>query len=267
MLDHYATLGVGKTATPDEIKRAYRKLASQHHPDRGGDTARFQQIQAAYDVLGDAQKRQQYDNPSPFGGGGQSPFGSGFHFNFGGPAGFNFNDMFEAFGQRRGPNQEFQRRNHFRMSLWVKLSDVATGGRRPVAVGNHTVEIDIPPGINDGDNVQYGGIGPNGKDLVIQFRVQPDPRWARDGLNLITEVSVSVWDLLLGSDLSVNDILGNQLVTSIAAKTQPRTMLRLRGKGLRDRSGKQGDILVRVNAEIPDTVHPEILEAIQKHRQ
>ena len=90
MSDHYATLGVARTATPDEIKRAFRKLASQHHPDKGGDTARFQQIQAAYDVLGDAAKRQQYDNPQPFGG--QNPFGQhGFNFDFSsGPGGFNF---------------------------------------------------------------------------------------------------------------------------------------------------------------------------------
>ena len=181
MSDHYATLGVARNASQDEIKRAFRKLASQHHPDKGGDTGRFQQIQAAYDVLGDVAKRQQYDSPNPFG-----PH-QGFNFKCGGPGGFNFNDMFEMFGQRRGPNQEFQRRSHVRMSLWIRLTDVATGGRRPVALGNHTVEIDIPPGINDGHNVQYGGIGPNGQDLVVQFRVQPDPRWARDALNLITD--------------------------------------------------------------------------------
>ena len=250
MSDHYATLGVAKTASPEEIKRAYRKLASQHHPDRGGDTATFQKIQAAYDVLSDSNKRQQYDNPNPFGA-------------YSNPGGFDFNfsDIFGAFRQQQQP-----RRNHSRMSLWIRLSDVATGGRRPVALGNHTIEIDIPIGISDGDNVQYGGIAPGGQDLVVQFRIRPEPNWSRDGLNLVTEVSVSIWDLLLGNDLTIIDILGNQLITSIAPKTQPRTMLRLRGKGLRDRAGKQGDILVRVNARIPDEVHSEILEAIQKHR-
>lgn len=262
MSDHYATLGVAKTASPDEIKRAFRKLASQHHPDKGGDTAMFQRIQAAYDVLGDPAKRQQYDNPNPFGNQGSNPFsGQSFNFNFG-SGGFNFGDIFGAFNQAQQ-----QRRGHARMSLWIRLNDVATGGRRQVAIGNnHTVEIDIPLGINDGDHVQYGGIAPGGQDLVIQFRIQPDPRWARDGLTLITETSVSVWHLIVGGDLTVVDILGNQLVTTIPPRTQPRTMLRLRGKGLRDRAGNTGDILVRVNAQIPDVVHPEILEAIQKHR-
>ena len=262
MSDHYATLGVAKNASPDEIKRAFRKLASQHHPDKGGDTAMFQRIQAAYDVLGDPAKRQQYDNPSPFGNQGSNPFnGQSFNFNFG-SGGFNFGDIFGAFNQAQQ-----QRRGHVRMSLWIKLSDVATGGKRPVAWGNHTVEIDIPLGIGDGDNVQYGGIAPGGQDLVVQFRVQPDPRWARDGLNLITEVTVPIWDLLLGSEITVTDILGNQLVATVPARTQPRTMLRLRGKGLRSRNGNTGDILVRVNAQIPDVVHPEIIEAVQKHRQ
>ena len=210
MTDHYATLGVARTASADEIKRAFRKLASQHHPDKGGDTARFQQIQAAYDVLGDAAKRQQYDNPQPFGG--QNPFGQhGFNFDFSsGPGGFNFQDIFSAFNQHA--YQQPQRRGHVRMSLWIRLSDVAQGGRRPVALGNHTVEIDIPLGINDGDNVQYGGIAPGGADLVVQFRIHPEPNWSRDGLNLITEIAVPVWDLILGGEFTITDIQGNQLI-------------------------------------------------------
>ena len=87
MPDHYAALGVAPTATPDEIKRAFRKLASKNHPDKGGDTKKFQEIQAAYDVLGDAAKRSQYDNPQPqFGG-----FGGGPNFN----ANFDFNTIFD----------------------------------------------------------------------------------------------------------------------------------------------------------------------------
>ena len=91
-MDHYQTLGVAKNATPDEIKKAYRKLASQHHPDRGGDTARFQTIQAAYDTLSDPQKRAQYDNPPPqFNG--FNPQQNGFDFHFGS----GFPDIFGQF--------------------------------------------------------------------------------------------------------------------------------------------------------------------------
>ena len=150
MPDHYATLGVARTATVDEIKKAFRKLASQHHPDKGGDTKKFQEIQAAYDTLGDSAKRQQYDNPAPqFAG---MPGGAQFNM------GDIFSQMFGG-GMGHGFQGQHPRRNHMRMSLWITLKDVATGGHRQVAVGStqgqSTIEIDIPLGINDGDMVQY----------------------------------------------------------------------------------------------------------------
>lgn len=263
MTDHYATLGVAKTATQDEIKRAFRKLASQHHPDKGGDTQKFQEIQAAYDVLGDVEKRSDYDNPRPqFAGFNGQP--GGFHFDFGNP---HFNDVF---GQMFGQSQR-QRPSFVRMSLWIRLSDVAQGGRRPVSVntnqGTSTIEIDIPLGINDGDSVQYAGLAPGGQDLVIQYRIHPDPVWQRNGLDLITEQSVSIWDMILGGDVSIRTINGDQLITTMPPKTQPRTMLRLRRQGLKDRQGRQGDILVRVNPVIPQTIAPEIEEAIRAHKK
>jgi len=258
MSDHYATLGVAKTATPDEIKRAFRKLASQHHPDKGGDTQKFQEIQAAYDTLGDAVKRAAYDNPQPqFSG-------------FPGGAQFNMNDIFgQMFGQ--GFGQQRRQPQFVRMSLWIRLYDVATGGRRPVAVGTaqgqQTIEVEIPLGINDGDSVQYQGLAPGGQDLVIQYRIHPDPQWQRDGLNMICERSVSIWDMILGADITVRTITGTELVTGIPARTQPRTMLRLRQQGLRDRAGNQGDLLVRVMPEVPADIRPELLEAIEKYRK
>lgn len=258
MPDHYATLGVSKTATPDEIKRAFRKLASQHHPDKGGDTAKFQSIQAAYDTLGDAVKRADYDNPRPqFSG-------------FPGGAQFNMNDIFgQMFGQ--GFGQQRRQPNFVRMSLWIRLHDVATGGSRPVAIGTaqgqQTIEVEIPLGINDGDSVQYQGLAPGGQDLVIQYRIHPDPQWQRDGLNLIREQSVNIWDMIMGGDITVQTITGSQLVTVMPPRTQPKTLLRLRRQGLRDRSGNQGDILVRVMPDIPANIQPELLAAIEKYRE
>ena len=246
MTDHYATLGVAKTATAEEIKRAFRKLASQHHPDKGGDTARFQEIQAAYDVLGDEAKRSAYDNPSPFGG--TNPFGNqGFHFNFG--SGHNdFGDIFQnMFGQ--GFNQQRRQQPFVRMSLWVRLTDVITGGRRPVAVstgaGANTIEIDIPRGINDGESVQYPKLAPGGADLVVQFRVHPDPRWQRDGLNLITEQDVSIWDMILGGDITVVTLTGEKFAVSVPARCQPRTLLRLRGRGISNQNST-GDLFIKI---------------------
>lgn len=261
MTDHYATLGVAKNATQDEIKRAFRKLASQHHPDKGGDTAKFQEIQSAYDVLGDPEKRQQYDNPQPqFTGFGA---GNGAHFNM--------NDIFsQMFGGASPFGQHHPRRNHLRMSLWVTLLDVARGGRRPVALGTasgtSTIEIEIPLGIEDGDNVQYSGIAPGGQDLVIQFRVQPDQRFRREGLNLYTDQKISVWDMLLGADAEIRNIEGHLLTTNIPARTQPGTTLRLRQQGLRDRNGRQGDLMVKIYPEFPAVIAPEIISAIEQHR-
>jgi DnaJ-class molecular chaperone len=261
MTDYYAALGVPKTATADEIKKAFRKLASQHHPDKGGDTQKFQAIQQAYATLGDEQKRAEYDNPRP-------QF-SGFH---GHPGGVNINDIFgQMFGQQFAQQHQHPRRSHVRMTLWILLLDVATGGKRTVSLGTQSgvsaVEIEIPLGINDGDNVQYEGIGPGGSDLVVQFKVTPDRKWQRDGLNLAQEVRIDIWNLILGGELTIDTLTGKTLSTQVPARTQPGTVLRLKGQGLRDRAGQIGDIMVRVQAQIPENIPPEIIDAIQKHQQ
>ena len=255
MTDHYTALGVPRTASAAEIKQTFRKLASQHHPDKGGDTAKFQSIQAAYAVLGDEQKRAEYDNPQPqFGG-----FGG-----FGG--GPQFNDIFsQMFGQQH------PRRNHVRMTLYISLQDVAQGGKKTVAVatsqGQSTVEIDVPLGLNDGDNIQYGGLAPGGQDLVITYRIRPDSTWRRDGLNLTTEHSILVWDLILGTDITVMNILGHSLTVKVPPRCQANAVLRLRSQGLRDRRGVQGDMFVKLHAQIPTTLAPELVEAIEKYRE
>ena len=257
MTDHYAALGVSRTATAAEIKQAFRKLASQHHPDKGGDTAKFQSIQAAYAVLGDEQKRAEYDNPMPqFGG-----FGGGHP---------QFNDIFAQMFGGGGFGQQ-QRRNHVRMTLYISLLDVAQGGRKPVSIGTaqgqSTIEIDLPLGLNDGDNVQYQGLAPGGQDLVVTFRMRPDPTWERDGLDLTREHTVSIWDLILGADVTVQNILGHTLTIRVPNRCQPGTVLRCRGQGIRDRRGAQGDMFVKLRATIPDNLSPELLEAIEKYRQ
>jgi DnaJ-class molecular chaperone len=257
-MDHYQTLGVAKNATPEEIKKAYRRLASIHHPDKGGDTARFQEIQQAYDTVSDQNKRSAYDNPQPHFGG--NPFG-GSQFDFG--------DIFSSmFGQNFGHG----RRNagHVRLSLWVSLNDVAQGGKRTVnlgtAQGTSTIEIEIPLGVNDGDNVQYQGLGPGGADLVVQYRVHPHQQWERHGLNLIIEQKVNVWDLIIGGNVTVTSITNAQISAQIPADTQPGTLLRLRGQGLRDRNGQQGDVFIRIMPTLPTRIAPEIKDAIRKHR-
>ena len=259
MPDHYAALGVAKNATQDEIKKAFRKLASQHHPDKGGDTQKFQEIQAAYDTLGDAAKRQQYDNPAPQ-----------FQGFAGGPQ-FNMGDIFaQMFGGHPGFAGQHPRRNHARMSLWITLRDVLTGGHRQVAVGSmagqSTIEIDIPLGIDDGDMVQYQGLAPGGQDLVIEFKIHPHPQFRRDGLNLTVDHRCSVWDMIQGGDTTVNHLDGNQLLVTVPPLTDNGTTLRLRGRGLGDRKGNKGDLFVKLHALLPRSISPELIEAIQKHR-
>jgi curved DNA-binding protein len=257
-MDYYSKLGVDRNASADDIKQAYRRLAREHHPDRGGDTARFQELQQAYDTLSDPQRRAEYDRPQPQFGGFQ---------NFGG--GFDFNDIFGMFNQGFGA-QARQRAGHVRLTLWINLHDVAVGGVRTVnlgtASGTSTVAIDIPVGINDGDHVQYAGIGPGGSDLVVQFRVHPHSQWERHGLNLIIDQKVPVWDLILGNKIKLVSITNNELEATIPAGTQPGTLLRLRGQGLRDRNNNQGDVFVRLATYLPTRIAPEIADAIRKHR-
>lgn len=260
MTDHYATLGVPRTASPDEIKRAFRKLASQHHPDKGGDTAKFQAIQAAYDTLGDAAKRAAYDNPAPqFSGFGP---GQGAHFN-----------MHDIFGQMFGGASPFgqpRRSTQVRTTIWTTLEEVAQAGSRTMQVrsdsGTSTVQIQIPAGIEDGDNVQYSGVGPNGMDLVVQYKIHPHAQWRREGLTLHTDHAVSIWDLILGGDTEIKTILGTGVVIRIPAHSQPGTVMRLRGHGLSNSQGQKGDVMIRLQAQIPATIAPELLAAIQQHR-
>jgi DnaJ-class molecular chaperone len=261
MQNPYQTLGVDRNSSPEDIKRAYRRLASQHHPDKGGDKARFQEIQSAYDMLTNPQKRAAHDNPSPFGH-------PGFNFNFGAGDAFDFQSIFNSFGTRFQHQQ--QRPQQARMSLWVTLEDVAHGGRKSVSVassyGNHTIEIEIPLGINDGDTVQYQQLGPAGTDLLITFRIHPNPRWHRQGPNLTNELAVSIWDLILGTEVTVQDILGSELTLTIPPRTQPGTIFRLRGRGLRQRSGGTGDLLVKILGQIPENISEDLIRAIEQNQ-
>lgn len=262
MKDYFKILGIEKTASDEEIKRAYRKLAMQHHPDRGGDQNLFQDINEAYSVLSDPQKKQEYLNPRQ-----QAFFSHG--------PGFNFDEIFEMFGTNlrgRGTQQ-----SGARISLWISLYDVATGGPRIISLQSgktsSNIEIDIPKGIEDGDTIRYARLAPDGHDLVVTFRIKPDPTWHKERLNIVKDIFVDVWDIILGREITVTDLLGQEILVKIPAQAQPGTMLRIKGRGLParnlpgdPRNLPAGDALLKINARIPNEISEELLNAIKKER-
>jgi len=254
--DYYSILGVPRTATDEEIKQAYRRLASQHHPDKGGDTARFQEIQQAYAVLSDPAQRQQYDNP-------------GIRINMGGNPHFNFDSIFDMFGARF--QDQHRQRMATRMQLWIGLQDVAQGGRRAVSVatpqGQVNIELEIPQGVEEGDSVRYQGLAPGGSDLIVTFRLRPEPGWTRQDDTVTQDVTVPIWDLILGAKVTVRTLRESEILVTVPAMTQPGTAMRIRGHGLRRRgTSVTGDMLVRLHAVLPDHISSELRDRIQAER-
>ena len=252
MKDYYATLGIGRGASDAEIKRAYRRLASQHHPDKGGDTARFQAVEEAYRILSDPVARQEYDNPRP-----QTHFSA---------TGFNLDEIFNMFGTRF---QHQARQPVANLQLWITLQDVANFGSRVIAVsspyGQSQIEVQIPAGIRDGDSVRYPGIAPGQQDLVITYRVRPDTQWQRDGNHVVHEHTIDVWQAIVGAQIRVPTLRGIEIELTVPPMTQPGTMLRVKGHGLPDRgTNHTGDMLIRIAVRLPDHVPESMLDSIRR---
>jgi DnaJ-class molecular chaperone len=258
--DLYQILGVPRSASGEEIKRAYRRLASQHHPDKGGDKSVFQDIQQAYSILSDPVQRQQYDNPEPR-----------MQFNRGRGAGpmWNFDDIFEMFGARMSPEQEFGRGRISHIQLWINLEDALGGEPKLVSLatpgGQTTAEINIPPGIQDGDAVRYAGLAPGGMDVVCTFRLRPHPQWQRENDNLITEVRVDFWQLIAGTTLNLKTITGTMVSVTIPEKTDPSTVLRVRGHGMprKHNAAQRGDLMLKLQAQMPKEIPDDLLQRIR----
>ena len=233
-MDHYQTLGVSKNATPDEIKKAYRKLASQHHPDKGGDKARFQEIQSAYDVLGDAEKKNQYDNPNPFNG--QIPPG-GFNFHF---QGDNLSDLFsQVFGGR--PNAFNQPgRQAYRTKVTVSLEDAYNGATHTLKMHTHeglkVINIDVPKGVQTGSHLRYENVLVSGS-LIVEFVVMPHLKYERRGNDLYSNQPISVLDLIVGTKIQFNTLSGKTLDVTVKPNTQPYMQLRIPKEGVPNEQG------------------------------
>lgn len=258
-MDHYATLGVAKNATPDEIKKAYRKLASQHHPDKGGDKTKFQQVQEAYSILSDENKRKEYDNPS-------QQFHPGFGFDM---HGVNINDIFgEIFRHHHNGNR--QQKQVYRTRVDISLQDAYNGTNRILDLntmnGKKVIDIKVPKGVNQGDQMRFDNVIDNGT-LITEFNIMPDLRFERRGNDLYCNHSISVLDLIAGTDFGFKTINGTELKVTIKPKTQPYINVRLPGRGMPVyNSNGYGDQYILLKPYIPDNIDNEIIDSILRSR-
>jgi curved DNA-binding protein len=266
MTDYYNILGVNRGTSSEEIKKAYRKLAAKHHPDRGGNTAEFQKIQEAYDTLGDDQKRAEYDNPQ-----------TQFAFNSG-----NMNDIFGAmFGGGAGQfgfgGQRVVRKNKsINITVQMTLKDILNGkdviGSIRLPSGREqALQIRIPKGVQNGDSIRFRDMGddtyaqiPKG-DLIAVVQEVPDANFQRHGADLYTARTITVFDLLLGTSVFIKTIEDSTLEVSVPPGIQPGTSLSCNGYGLpvNSQSNKRGNIYVKIDVMAPKISDSIDLEAIK----
>lgn len=269
-MDAYKTLGVPRGASESDIKKAYRKLASQHHPDKGGDTSRFQEIQTAYDILSNPTKRQQHDNPNPFNGQGGP---GGFEFHFGGQDGIDPNDIFaQFFSQNFGRQQRRQARRNkdLRVTLPVSLQETLDQQQRKISVQTtkgerFPVDVTIPRGVTNGTTIKYTGLGDNmfdtltRGDLYVIIHIQSDERFELHGNNLLHDLTISSIEAIIGCEKTIKGIDGKEFSIKIPKGCQYNTKFRLGGQGLYQmNSNIRGDMIVNTIIKTPDLTEDQI---------
>jgi len=274
--DYYKILGVEKNASADDIKKAFRKLALEHHPDKGGNAEKFKEVSEAYSVLGDAAKRAQYDQ---FGSAG--PAGAGFNrgqyqggfnaqdfgFDFSGFQGgqnfdFDLGDIFGdffggGFGQRvrKGRNISVDLEISFYESVFgaekqIRFSKVSGGKMK-----EEKFTVTIPPDINDGQTLRLPNAGEeiaggaNG-DLLIRIHVRDDHLFKKEGKNLVTELNIKLTDAVLGAKYNLKTLDGD-IELKVPEGVEFGQMLRVKGKGIPYGNGKRGDLFVKLNIKVP----------------
>ena len=261
--DYYEVLGVGRNASPEEIKRAYRKVALKYHPDKnpGDKTAeeKFKEASNAYDVLSDPEKRKIYDIRGH----------AGVH-NAGFQGYTNFEDIFTNFGDVFGDFGDVfgdvfsrenptgfgpQRRGNLRTRLTILFEESILGTEKRIQVNDRTLTIKIPPGIKDDQSLRLasqGDLNASGQrgSLIVKIAVQPHPNFKRENLDLVTQATVPFTTAALGGKVRVPTLKGH-IDLKIPAGTQPEQQLRVRGGGVVDSSKRKGDLRVQIKIEIP----------------
>jgi DnaJ-class molecular chaperone len=298
--DPYQELGVARSASADEIRRAFRKLAKQYHPDKNqGDKSaeeKFKRVSAAFDLVGDEDKRKKFDRGEidadgrdtprgydPFnrggfgGGGGQRPQdfgGAGAQFD-----GVDLNDILgEVFGGRGGG---FRGNGGFggpakgadvRARLDIDLEDAIQGARKRIAFSDgRTIEVTIPKGAADGQTLRLKGQGTGGRggpgDALIELTLRPHPVFRREGDVLVMDLPVSVPDAVLGAKVQAATPDGPVTLT-VPKGSNSGSTLRLKGRGLVDaKTGARGDLLARVQVTLPEAADTELERFAEKWRK
>jgi molecular chaperone DnaJ len=268
-MDYYNILGVQRGASSEDIKKAYRKLAMKHHPDRnGGDDSQFKKIQEAYDTLGDDNKRSEYDNPQP-------QFGRGdFHFNTN-----NVNDIFGAmFGHNPfGGFQQRQMRNKsINISVQMTLKDIlhgkdVVGSIRLPSGREQALQIKIPKGVSQGDTIRFSQMGddtypqlPKG-DLIAIIEEIPDREFERHGADLYISKTISVFDLMLGGSITIRTVEDSTLEVTVPAGFTPGKTMSCQGYGLpvAANASQRGNLFVRVEVFVPKITEIDDFNALR----
>jgi len=274
-MTHYATLGVAEDANTDDIKKAYRKLASQHHPDKGGDTKKFQEIQTAYDTLSDQGKRQQYDLERS--GRGQQ----NIHWqNFSNEVPPDIQNIFQQFGFGGDPFAQFrqqrQKRNKdLRVDLMVPLVTTLEEQTKVISVlttagSRETVEVKIPRGITNGTSIKYSNLGDNlfntlpRGDLYVQINVHNAENFVVNNLDLYTRVNVNCLLAIVGGAANVLGIDSKSFLLTIPPGTQHGTKFRITNQGLYQlNSDQRGNLFVEMHVTIPQDLSPDQLQIVK----
>jgi DnaJ-class molecular chaperone len=274
--DYYQILGVSRAASQDEIRKAYKKLARQYHPDVKPDDAqaaeKFKQIQEAYDVIGDQEKRAKYDQYGAAwkhagagagahhwaGGGGSGPVD--FSDLFGGE--FNFQDLFSGGRSRAQARPRPSRGSDVTLEIQISFHNAALGGKHDLQYRvdgklEH-ISVTIPAGIEDGKTIRLAGQGAQGLnggshgDLLVTVRVAPHPFFRREGINLFFDLPLTPAEAVLGTKLDVPTLNEGPVTLTVPAGTSSGTKLRLKGKGVVSPKTKQrGDQFATVKIVVP----------------